>query len=131
MVELATLKPHIPLYGLFCLHVLQLTLFTLNLLLTQHTGIRAQVIRPEMAIKFEVVKFDGRNDFSLWHVKIHALLVQKRLSTTLKGRVALPTMMLIKRMMNLWRKCTVLFCCAWVMRYFLRLHKRIQLSSYG
>ena len=43
--------------------------------------------------KFEVEKFDGRNDFSLWHVKMCALLVQQGLSKALKGKDALPTTM--------------------------------------
>ena len=32
----------------------------------------------------------------------------------------------MKKMMNLWKKKrTMLFCCAWIMRYFLRLQKMI------
>ncbi|RVW44318.1 Retrovirus-related Pol polyprotein from transposon TNT 1-94 [Vitis vinifera] len=46
-----------------------------------------------MTTKFEVEKFDGRNDFSLWHVKMCALLVQQGLSKALKGKDALPTTM--------------------------------------
>ena len=46
-----------------------------------------------MTTKFEVEKFDGRNYFSLWHVKMRALLVQQGLSKALKGKDALPTTM--------------------------------------
>ena len=60
-----TLKLFVFLCGLFCLHVLKLTLFVLKLLLTQQTGIRVQVIRPRMTTKFEIETFDGKNDFSL------------------------------------------------------------------
>ena len=45
-----------------------------------------------MTTMFEVEKFDGRNDFSLWRIKMHALLFQQRLSKTLKGKEALLTM---------------------------------------
>ena len=40
--------------------------------------------------KFEIDKFNGKNDFSLWHVKMHALLVQQGLWKALKGKDALP-----------------------------------------
>ena len=46
-----------------------------------------------MTTKFEVEKFDGRNDFNLWRVKMRALLVQQGLSKSLKGIEALPTTM--------------------------------------
>ena len=46
-----------------------------------------------MLTKFEVEKFDGRNNFSLWHIKMRALLVQQRLSKVLKGIEALLTTM--------------------------------------
>ena len=60
---------------------------------TEQIGIRASVIRPGMLTKFEVEKFDGRNNFSLWHIKMRALLVQQRLSKVLKGIEALLTTM--------------------------------------
>ena len=40
-----------------------------------------------------LTKFDGKNYLSLWHIKMHALLVQHTLSKALKGLEALPTMM--------------------------------------
>ena len=46
-----------------------------------------------MMTKLEVEKFDGKNDFSLWCVKIRALLVQQGLSKALKRKEALPTTM--------------------------------------
>ena len=42
------------------------------------------------AAKFEIDKFNGKNDFSLWRVKMHALLVQQGLWKALKGKDALP-----------------------------------------
>ena len=47
-----------------------------------------------MVTKFKVEKFDGRNHFSLWHIKMCALLVQQGLSKALKGRKTPPTIML-------------------------------------
>ncbi|KAF7829260.1 putative rhamnogalacturonate lyase B isoform X3 [Senna tora] len=44
-----------------------------------------------MAAKFEIEKFNGNNDFSLWHVKMRALLVQQGLLKALEGKEALPT----------------------------------------
>ena len=46
-----------------------------------------------MAAKFEIEKFNGNNNFSLWHVKMHALLVQQGLQKALKGRETLPETM--------------------------------------
>ena len=42
------------------------------------------------AAKFEIDKFNGKNDFNLWCVKMHALLVQQGLWKALKGKDALP-----------------------------------------
>ena len=39
-----------------------------------------------LAIRFEIEKFNGKNDFSLWRVKMHALLVEQGLWKTLKGK---------------------------------------------
>ena len=60
---------------------------------SQQIGIKAWVIRLRITTKFEVDKFNGRDDFSLWHVKMCALLIQQGLSKALKGRKALPSMM--------------------------------------
>jgi hypothetical protein len=43
-----------------------------------------------MAVKFDIEKFNGRNDFNLWRVRMKALLVQQGLSKVLKGKDALP-----------------------------------------
>jgi hypothetical protein len=43
-----------------------------------------------MATKFDIEKFDGRNDFNLWRVRMKALLVQQWLSKALRGKHALP-----------------------------------------
>ena len=42
------------------------------------------------ATRFEIEKFNGKNDFSLWHVKMHSLLVQQGLWKALKGKNASP-----------------------------------------
>lgn len=44
-----------------------------------------------MALKFEINKFNRKNDFSLCRVKIRVLLVQQGLLKVLKDRDALPT----------------------------------------
>ena len=46
-----------------------------------------------MAAKFKIEKFNGNNNFSLWRVKMHALLVQQGFQKALKGRETLPKMM--------------------------------------
>ena len=46
-----------------------------------------------MATKFEIEKFNGNKDFSLWRVKMHALLVQNGLHKALKGKNGLPETM--------------------------------------
>ena len=43
-----------------------------------------------LATRFEIKKFNGKNDFSLWRVKMRALLVQQGLWKALKGKNALP-----------------------------------------
>ena len=40
--------------------------------------------------KFEVEKFDGSNDFSLWKLKLQALLDQQGLAMALEGKDKLP-----------------------------------------
>ena len=40
--------------------------------------------------KFEVEKFDGSNDFSLWKLKLQALLDQQGLSKAFEGEEKLP-----------------------------------------
>jgi hypothetical protein len=39
-----------------------------------------------MATKFNIEKFDGRNDSNLWRVRMKALLVQQRLSQGTEGK---------------------------------------------
>ncbi|KAF5775409.1 putative RNA-directed DNA polymerase [Helianthus annuus] len=43
-----------------------------------------------VSTKFELEKFDGRNDFSLWRVKMRALLVHNGVVDALKGEDRLP-----------------------------------------
>ena len=42
-----------------------------------------------MAMKFKIKKFNVKNNFNLWHVKMRALFVQYGLLKILKGRYAL------------------------------------------
>ena len=42
-----------------------------------------------MTAKFDIEKFDGNNDFGLWRLKMHALLVQNGLHKALRGKNAL------------------------------------------
>ena len=42
------------------------------------------------AAKYEIEKFNGKNDFILWRVKMCALLVQQGLFRALKGKDSLP-----------------------------------------
>lgn len=43
-----------------------------------------------MSAKYEIEKFNGRDDFSLWRVKMRAILVQQGLLKALNGKNALP-----------------------------------------
>ncbi|KAK3011428.1 hypothetical protein RJ639_012306 [Escallonia herrerae] len=43
--------------------------------------------------KYDLEKFDGSNNFSLWRMKMHAVLIQQRLLKALKGNQGLPEMM--------------------------------------
>ena len=51
------------------------------------------VTKVSLAAKFEIDKFNGKNDFNLWRVKMRALLVQQGLWKALKGKDALPAML--------------------------------------
>ena len=42
------------------------------------------------SMKYVVEKFDGKNSFSLWKVKMKAMLVQQGIQKTLMGRNQLP-----------------------------------------
>ena len=46
-----------------------------------------------MTTKYEIEFFNGKNDFSLWRVKIRAVLVQQGLLKALNGKQALPESM--------------------------------------
>jgi hypothetical protein len=40
-------------------------------------------------IKLEIEEFNGNNDFGLWHLNMHALLVHNELQKAVKGKNAL------------------------------------------
>ena len=48
------------------------------------------VTKALQTARFEIEKFNEKNDFSLWRVKMRALLVQQGLWKALKGNNALP-----------------------------------------
>ncbi|KAK3031244.1 hypothetical protein RJ639_035544 [Escallonia herrerae] len=48
---------------------------------------------PNTSRKYDLKKFDGSNDFSLWRMKMHAVLIQQRLLKALKGNQTLLVMM--------------------------------------
>jgi cell division cycle protein 20 (cofactor of APC complex) len=41
-------------------------------------------------MQFDIRKFNGRNNFNIWCIKMHALLVQQGLFKALKGVDSLP-----------------------------------------
>ena len=45
------------------------------------------------SVKYKVKKFDGRNSFSLWRIKMRALLMQQGLLKVLSGKGKLPEFM--------------------------------------
>uniref|UniRef100_A0A2N9EX70 Reverse transcriptase Ty1/copia-type domain-containing protein n=1 Tax=Fagus sylvatica TaxID=28930 RepID=A0A2N9EX70_FAGSY len=47
--------------------------------------------KVSLEAKYEIEKFNGKNDFSLWRVKMRTLLVQQGLLRALKGKDSLPT----------------------------------------
>jgi hypothetical protein len=61
-----------------------------------------------MAItKFKVEKFDGQNSFSLWRIKMRALLQQQGLAKVLKPQEGRIGIMKLWNMENLKKKPTV------------------------
>lgn len=47
--------------------------------------------------KFEIEKFTGKNSFSLWHIKMRAILVQQGLVKALDGKEKLPSSLTSKQ----------------------------------
>jgi cell division cycle protein 20 (cofactor of APC complex) len=50
-------------------------------------------IKVTLTMKFDVEKFNGMNDFNLWRIRLHNLLVQQGLFKVLKGIDCLPKRM--------------------------------------
>lgn len=50
-----------------------------------------------ISAKFDIDKFTGRNDFSLSHLKMRALLVQQGIEEALKGEDKLPSTLTIEK----------------------------------
>ncbi|KAK2999560.1 hypothetical protein RJ639_023203 [Escallonia herrerae] len=48
---------------------------------------------PNISMKYDLEKFDGSNDFSLWRMKMRAVLIQQGLLKALKGKEGLPETM--------------------------------------
>ncbi|KAK3011203.1 hypothetical protein RJ639_011565 [Escallonia herrerae] len=47
-------------------------------------------MEPNTSTKYDLEKFDGSNDFSLWRIKMHDILIQQGLLKMLKGKQWLP-----------------------------------------
>lgn len=54
--------------------------------------------------KLDIEKFDGKNDFNLWQLKMRALLVHQGIVDALKGEPDLPTTMLDKEKKEVMEK---------------------------
>ncbi|KAK2966723.1 hypothetical protein RJ640_000624 [Escallonia rubra] len=50
---------------------------------------------PNTSTKYDLEKFDGSNDFSLWRMKMCAVLIQQGLLKALKGKQGLPDTMIV------------------------------------
>ncbi|WRX08983.1 Integrase [Theobroma cacao] len=61
------------------------------LFLASRSWVNLNLAMATSSTKYEIEKFNGKNDFSLWRVKIRALLVQQRLLKALKGKEHLPS----------------------------------------
>ncbi|KAK3018765.1 hypothetical protein RJ639_003312 [Escallonia herrerae] len=48
---------------------------------------------PNTSTKYDLEKFDGSHDFSLWRMKMRAVLIQQGLLKALKGKQGLPDTM--------------------------------------
>lgn len=74
-----------------------------------------------MEEKYEVDKFDGQNSFSLWHLKIRALLIQQGLYKALIGNVKLPVITTKDDREELNIKALNAIQSAWPMKCCMRL----------
>ncbi|KAK3418389.1 hypothetical protein EUGRSUZ_H04348 [Eucalyptus grandis] len=54
--------------------------------------------------KFEIEKFNGRNNFGLWSIKMRALLTTQGLAKALDGEDELPIIMKASKMVELMEK---------------------------
>lgn len=64
------------------------------------------------AAKFETEKFNGKNDFGIWRIKMKALLVQQGLAAALGGEEKLPTSLSAEAKETLLEKAhsTIILC---------------------
>jgi hypothetical protein len=77
----------------------------------------AMAIKVTLTMKLDVEKFNGMNDFNLWRIRLHNLLVQQGLFKVLKGIDCLPKRMDDKDKKKIsWNKHLVQFSCVCLMR---------------
>ncbi|KAK3002536.1 hypothetical protein RJ639_020933 [Escallonia herrerae] len=69
---------------------------------------------PNTSTKYDLEKFDGSNDFSLWRMKMHAILIQQGLLKALKGKQGLPDTMSADEKENMLERAhsALLLCLA-------------------
>ncbi|KAK3007357.1 hypothetical protein RJ639_017832 [Escallonia herrerae] len=58
---------------------------------------------PNISTKYDLEKFDGSNDFSLWRMKMRAVLIQQGLLKALKGKEGLPETMSADEKEDIWK----------------------------
>jgi hypothetical protein len=81
--------------------------------LSQQIGIKAWVFCRKPSAKFKVKNFNGQNSFSLWRMKMHALLGQQGLAKILENEEPSTT----SKKMHLKKKSTMQFCCLFLMEF--------------
>ena len=92
-----------------------------------HTRMAAKLAKVSNA-KFEVEKFDGKNNFGLWQVQVRDVLIQQGLHRALKGlREKLKTCQR-KNGRTLTSKHAALFGCVWQKRLCTMLCMRNRLQ---
>jgi hypothetical protein len=68
--------------------------------------------------KFEVEKFNDKNNFELWKLKMQDLLVQQGLQKALAGKTKKPTSMTDEDWEDLDARALSTIVCVWKMKFF-------------
>ncbi|KAK3038286.1 hypothetical protein RJ639_029874 [Escallonia herrerae] len=72
---------------------------------------------PNTSTKYDLEKFDGSNDFSLWRMRMRAILIQQGLLKALKGKQGLPDTMSDDEKEDMFKRAHSALLLDWFVTY--------------